>query len=284
MKALSIILAVYRKLLSLDEGGVIPINLRLRNVIGTTQDDPFDNWVEDKIIEELGTDFEVYNTGKLQTPDLIIRHKVSAEIVCLEIKKLTENKKGKDPRGWTIDYNSSLPCGTTIIKVGDDSQVVPLYYLFALLTPTNKAITTMIIMDGDFLNYDFHLHKKAKTSNYMEYGHGPYGEGSVRHRKMYVYPNPLNSNLPFFANRKIVVAKKSEFERVGDTTRITEEILREDEFDNSFRFLLKDENLATHQLSSNEALPLLKDVFLPLKQRKKKERTLSAPSIPKPLA
>lgn len=281
MKALSIILSVYRKLLSFEKQGVIPIKLRHKELIGTTQDDPFDNWVEAKAVEVLGPEFEVHNTGKLQTPDLIIRHIDSGEIVCIEIKKLTENKKGKDPRGWTIDYNSSLPCGTTIIKVGDDSEIVPLYYLFALLSPKNDSITTMVIMDGDFLNYDFQLHKEAKTSNYMEYGHGPYGEGSVRHRKMYVYPNPLNSKLGFFANRKVVVAKKSEFEKIKDVNSITEEILREDEFNNKFRFLLKDENRKTYKVPNDAELPILKDVFLPLKQREKKERTLSVPYIPK---
>jgi hypothetical protein len=281
MKAISIILSIYRKLLEIDNQGVIPISLRHKQLIGTTQDDPFDNWVESTVVEVLGDEFEVFNTGKLQTPDLIIRHKSSGEIVCIEIKKLTENKHGKDPRGWTIDYNSSLPCGTTIIKVGNDSQIIPLYYLFALLTPSNDAITTLVIIDGDFLNYDFQLHKEAKTSNYMEYGHGPYGEGSIRHRKMYVYPNPLNSKLEFFAKRKIVVAKKSEFEKIEDLKFITEEILREDEHNNTFRFLLKDEHRKPYALPENQELPILRDVFLPLKQRKQKERTLSVPTIPK---
>ena len=95
MKALAIILRVYRKLLSLEKDGVIPVELRHKEIIGTTQDDPFDNWIEVKAIEVLGPDFEVHNTGKLQTPDLIIRHKNSGEIVCIEVKKLTENKHGK---------------------------------------------------------------------------------------------------------------------------------------------------------------------------------------------
>lgn len=280
MKPLSIVLSVYRKLLSLEEDTRIPINLRHKELIGTTQDDPFDNWVENKIVEVLGPEFEVHNTGKLQTPDIIIRHIDSGEIVCIEIKKLTENKHGNDPRGWTIDYNSSLPCGTTIIKVGNDSEIVPLYYLFALLSAQNDSINTMVIVDGDFLNYDFKLHKEAKTSNYMEYDHGPYGEGSVRHRKMYVYPNPLNSKLKFFANRKILVAKKAEFEKIKETSFITEEILREDEFGNTFRYLLKDENSKDYKSQLDDELPILKDVFLPLKQRKQKERTLSVPQIP----
>jgi len=280
MKSLSIILSIYRKLLSHVDNGVIPIELRHKSLIGTTQDDPFDNWIEKKTIEVLGRDFEVFNTGKLQTPDLIIRHKESGEIVCIEVKKLTENKNGKDPRGWTIDYNSSLPCGTTIIKIGDDSAIVPLYYLFALLDNANTFITTLILMDGDFLNYDFQLHKEAKTSNYMEYGHGPYGEGSVRHRKMYVYPNPLNSKLIFFANRKIVVAKKTEFEKINDLEHMTEEIIREDEYGNIFRFLLKDEYVKPYERKTDE-LPLLRDIFLPLKKREQRDRTLSVPCIPK---
>ena len=53
-------------------------------------------------------------------------------------------------------------------------------------------MVTTILMDGDFLNYDFELHKDAKYANQSEYDHGPYGEGSIRHRRMYTYPNPLN--------------------------------------------------------------------------------------------
>lgn len=281
MRSLSIILKIYRKLLALEINGVIPIDLRHKRIIGTTQDDPFDNWIEAKATEVLGADFDVYNTGKLQTPDLIIRHKESGEIVCIEVKKLTANKKGKDPRGWTIDYNSSLPCGTTVIKVGNDSEIVSLYYLFALLNDTNTSIETLIIMDGDFINYDFKLHKEAKTSNYMEYEHGPFGEGAVRHRKMYVYPNPLNSNLKWFANRKVIIAKKSSFEKIDDLTHVSEEILREDKYGNCFRFLLKDEKLELHSTELEKELPIIRDIFSHLKKRKKKERILSVPKIPK---
>ena len=58
MKPLSIILKIYRKLLALEIERVIPIDLRHKEIIGTTQDDPFDNWVEDKAIDVLGNDFE----------------------------------------------------------------------------------------------------------------------------------------------------------------------------------------------------------------------------------
>lgn len=107
-------------------------------------------------------------------------------------------RNGRDPRGLTMDYNSSLPCGRAFVKIGDETVVVPCFYLFALLDADSRNIVTMILLDGDFLNYDLDLYKEVKYSNFSEYNHGPYGEGSVRHRKMYTYPNPLNSRIKDF--------------------------------------------------------------------------------------
>jgi hypothetical protein len=135
--------------------------------------------------------FEVFHSGSLTTPDLIIRDKKSGTIVGLEIKKLIQKSNGSDSRGLTIDYNSCLPCGLTLIKIGAISYCYTLLYLFALLDITSSNIVTLIVLDGDFLNYDFEIHKESKYSNYTEYEHDPYGEGSVRHRKMYTYPKPL---------------------------------------------------------------------------------------------
>jgi hypothetical protein len=178
----------------------------------------------------------------------------------------------------TIDYNSCLPCGSTLIKVGAETIVIPCFYLFALLDKDSMNIVTLILVDGDFLNYDFELHKESKYSNYTEYNHGPYGEGSIRHRKMYTYPNPLNSKISEFHLRQILVAKKSELEKINSTNSVSEQIVRTDKYGNSFYYYLKDETKTTSKSQGN--LATLTGIFDACKHRSPKERTAAIPSIP----
>ena len=273
-----IILAIYRGLISNKKKDGIPVKLRPNRVVGTVQDDPFDCWIEEVIRKVLPKNIEVFHSGQLTTPDLVIRDKASGTIIGLEIKKLIQDARGKDPRGMTIDYNSCLPCGRTIIKVGGEAQIVPCYYLFALLSPQSDRIITLIIMDGDFINYDFELHKEAKYSNYTEYQHGPYGEGSVRHRKMYTYPNPLNSQLDFFYMRHLLVVKKNALGNREELNEVKEQIERVDKYNNSFFFSMLDE---TTTAKHSGELTTLTNIFDACKQRKPKERVAYIPDIPK---
>lgn len=278
MTELEIVIKIYRELISkIGEKG-IPVDLRAKSIVGTVQDDPFDTWIELEIKDALPKTFEVFHSGSLTTPDLIIRDKKSGTIIGLEIKKLIQKSNGSDSRGLTIDYNSCLPCGSTLIKIGAETIVIPCFYLFALLDITSSNIVTLIVLDGDFLNYDFEIHKESKYSNYTEYEHGPYGEGSVRHRKMYTYPNPLNSKITEFHLRQILVAKKTDFEKIKEDKSISEKIIRTDKHGNSFFYYLKDE---TKGLKSPEGnLKTLTDIFDACKLRKPKVRTASIPSIP----
>lgn len=278
MTELDIILNVYKELISTITANGIPVNLRARAIVGTVQDDPFDTWIEEEIKEALPSTFQIFHSGSLTTPDLVIRDEKTGTVVGLEIKKLIQKPNGSDSRGLTIDYNSSLPCGSTFIKVGNETIVIPCYYLFALLDNASENIVTLILLDGDFLNYDFDLHKDSKYSNYTEYNHGPYGEGSVRHRKMYTYPNPLNSKIKEFYLRQIIIGKKSEFEKSEDNSNITEQIIREDKYGNAFYYYLKDDVRKTGEKS--EDLATLMDIFDACKNRKPRERTAAIPSIP----
>lgn len=278
MRELQIIVAIYRELINQIGKKGIPVNMRVKSIVGTVQDDPFDTWIEVEIKKALPKNFEIYHSGSLTTPDIIIRDKTDGTTVGLEIKKLIQKLNGSDSRGLTIDYNSSLPCGSTMIKVGIETIIIPCFYLFALLDTASKNIVTLILLDGDFLNYDFDLHKESKYSNYTEYNHGPYGEGSIRHRKMYTYPNPLNSKISKFHMRQIVVAKKADFEKINDTKNITEQIVRIDKFGNSFFYYLKDET--QNALSSLETLTTLEGVFDLCKERQPKERVAAIPVIP----
>jgi len=279
MDTISIVVDIYRQLLVQLKNGVIPISLRTSAIVGTVQDDPFDNWIEMNIRKVLPENYEVVHSGSLTTPDIVIRNKSNGSLLGLEIKKLIQMPNGKDPRGLTIDYNSCLPCGSALIKIGKETVVIPCFYLFALLSNDSSSIVSLILMDGDFLNYDFNLHKKAKFANITEYKHGPYGEGSIRHRRMYTYPNPLNYKLEFFHLRQIIVAKKQDFEKASELGNITEVIIREDIFKNSFYYLIKDETKAEQKNVKINELPVLTNVFKDCKNRKGKERSASMPFL-----
>ena len=279
MTELEIVIKIYRELIVKIGKKGIPVDLRAKSIVGTVQDDPFDTWIGLEIKDALPKTFEIFHSGSLTTPDLIIRDKKSGAVVGLEIKKLIQKSNGSDSRGLTIDYNSCLPCGSTLIKIGEEAVVIPCFYLFALLDITSSSIVTLIVLDGDFLNYDFEIHKESKYSNFTEYEHGPYGEGSVRHRKMYTYPNPLNSKITEFHLRHILVAKKVDFEKIKEDKNISEKIIRTDKHGNSFFYYLKDE---TKDLKNTEGnIKTLNDIFDACKLRKPKLRTASIPSIPR---
>jgi len=146
------------------------------------------------------------------------------------------------------------------------------------LDNNSANIVSLIIIDGDFLNYDFDLHKESKYSNYTEYNHGSYGEGSIRHRKMYTYPNPLNSKIKQFHLRQIIIAKKIDFERINEESNIFEQVIRSDKFGNDFYYYLKDET--SNSKVSENSLETLVGIFDACKLRTAKERTAVIPSVP----
>jgi hypothetical protein len=278
MSELEIVLVIYRNLLGKIENGVIPVNMRSKSIIGTVQDDPFDNWIYSEIETSLPSNFEIFHSGSLTTPDLVIRNTETGTMIGLEIKKLIQKSNGSDSRGLTIDYNSCLPCGSTFVKVGTETVIIPCFYLFALLDINSQNIVTLIVLDGDFLNYDFELHKESKYSNYTEYNHGPYNEGSIRHRKMYTYPNPLNSKITQFHLNHILVAKKADLQKLREDINITAQIVRKDKYDNSFYYLIKDES-PTSQAQINFKLDTIQGIFDACKERLPKERTASIPNL-----
>ena len=86
MRELEIVIIIYRELISrIGEKG-IPIDLRLRSIVGTVQDDPFDSWIEAEIRNALPPNFEIFHSGSLTTPDVIIRDKTDGTTVGIEIK------------------------------------------------------------------------------------------------------------------------------------------------------------------------------------------------------
>ncbi|MGI3129106.1 hypothetical protein ACRSLK_01760 [Halopseudomonas pachastrellae] len=266
-----IIKGVYDFFFNKIEGGSIPIDLRAPALVGTVQDDPFDTYIALELQKAL-PNLEVYSSGKLTTPDVILRDRETGVIVGIEIKKLIQKKNGSDSRGLTMDYNSCLPCGTALIKVGKATVDIPCYYLYALLSSNSESIVTFILMHGDFINYDFNLHKEAKVLNQTEYNHGPYGEGSVRHRAMYTYPNPLNYKLKCFHLRKVLVTKKLDCENLGLDEYVTQEVSRVDMYENNFLYTIIDNSKS----DTSEKPEEVQNIFAACKARVAKKRKSSS--------
>lgn len=277
MRVSEIVLDVYKHLLQLRKNGVgIPVNLRPKSVVGTVQDDPFDCWVGEQLEIVLAPRFEVFHSGKLTTPDIVLREKATGQCIGLEIKKLIQQANGQDSRGLTLDYNSCLPCGQTFIKIGDDTVKIPCFYLFAMLDNSSRYIKTLILMDGDFLNYDVELHKESKVSNYTEYNHGPYGEGSVRHRSMYTYPNPLNSKISLFFEKFLLVCKSNDLFGIEEIDESYNIVVRKDIYQNKFKYSVVDLT-AKSQIINPE---VLEGIFDACKNRSPKPRTAVMPVLP----
>lgn len=180
----------------------ITVSLRAHRQVGTVQDDPFDEWTYD-VLKASQVSERIYRAGRLKSPDIALINDSTECLLGLEVKKLEADRNGNDPRGLTLDYNSTVPCGKTSVIYKGELLNIPLYYYFALIQ--NGKIISTVFCDGDFLNCDFDFHKDSKISNTSTYGHGSYQEASIRHRKMYLFPNPLNSNLPIFSKKHLLV-------------------------------------------------------------------------------
>lgn len=76
--------------------------------------------------------------------------------------------------------------------------------------------------------------------------------------------------------RLILIAKKNDLTSVCDMKHITEEIIREDKYENKFYYYLLDET----STKSSDDLRTLTGIFDACKHRKPKERTAAIPTIP----
>ena len=206
MSHISIAKKIFLTLTEIIESGQLPVTIRPLSTTGTVQDDPFDQWFGE-LLEKHIPEFEVTHSGPLTTPDIIVRDRESREIIGIEVKKIDSDESGKDSRGLTLDYNSCIPCGQMQIKIGGKESRIKTFYFFGLLSFDKKHLISSSLIDGDFLNYDFDLHLQGKYLNTSQYGHGPYGEGSVRGRAMYNYPNPMNVNIPTFHKKHSFIIK-----------------------------------------------------------------------------
>ena len=243
----------------------IPVELRPLSTTGTVQDDPFDQWFGE-ILEEHLPQFEITHSGPLTTPDIIVRDRGSREVIGIEVKKIDADKNGKDSRGLTLDYNSCIPCGQMQIKIGGRNSRIKTYYFFGLLSYKKDRLLSSSLIDGDFLNYDFDLHLQGKYLNTSQYGHGPYGEGSVRGRAMYNYPNPMNTALKAFHEKHCFIIKE-EFSYQMDEASLfeTAKIERKD-------VQGRVHNYIQYTPEQVQEIELVKDIFSGCRERKPRKR------------
>lgn len=254
----------------------INFELKLPDHILTKQDDPFDEWVYDSLLRENISE-RVCRAGKLQCPDIVLINDSEKTLVGLEVKKLDANSQGNDPRGLTLDYNSTIPCGITNVNYENNDLKIPNYYLFALLK--NNCIITSVICHGNFLNCDYELHLESKISNNSTYSHGSYSEGSIRHRKMYTFPNPLNSKLSVFSKKHCLVVPIEEKTVLQEYNKSRKFKIR-----NCVRESLKFGNQEFIIIYiNNETIPeeiMIRDIFADCKKRTAKDRVPYTVKIP----
>ena len=256
---------VYLKLIATANNGKIPISLRPLSTSGTVQDDPFDEWFCE-LLEKSLPEFEIIHSGPLTTPDVIIRDRTTKEIIGIEVKKVEENKKRRDSRGLTLDYNSCIPCGQMQIKICGQVSRIKTFYFFGLISYGNSHLVSSCLVDGDFLNYDFDLHLQGKYLNTSQYKHGPYGEGSVRGRSMYLYPNPMNVDIQTFYGKHSFVIKDEFIYQIDHPELFpTAKIIRTD---------IKNHDYSYTQFCDTAAKEVITitDIFAKCKTRKQKKR------------
>ncbi len=265
MSHISIAKKVFLALTEKLEDGKLPVTLRPLSTSGTVQDDPFDQWFGE-VLEEHLPEFEVTHSGALTTPDIIVRDRETREVIGIEVKKVEADENGKDSRGLTLDYNSCIPCGQMNIKIGGNESRIKTFYYFALLSFEKDNLISSSLIDGDFLNYDFDLHIQGKYLNTSQYGHGPYGEGSVRGRAMYNYPNPMNVALETFHKKHSFIIKDEFTYQMDDSPlSISANIERKD---------IKERviNYTQYVPSAVEEPQLVTDIFSGCKARKPRAR------------
>jgi hypothetical protein len=130
----------------------------------------FSDWFEEGL-----NSYQIIKLGANAHPDIILNG------VGFELKSLKTNGQ--------IQFNSTIPCGG--FKHGNISGEC--YYAIARYATerNNGYLQDFTICDGDFLNHD--RQQAFSHANEQQTGFGDYGDGVVRHRKMYSFPSPIRA-------------------------------------------------------------------------------------------
>ena len=170
----------------------------------------FSPWFESGLEE-----YHVRKLGANAHPDLIVNG------VGIELKSLQGNAH--------IQFNSTIPCGGFRHK-GDSGEC---YYAIARYTEERNYgyLQDFTICDGDFFNHDREM--AFSHENKQEHGFGDFGDGVLRHRKMYSFPSPL---------RKVqgvsLISKYSDLVEFDNELFLEGHFIREDVNGNEFTFFV----------------------------------------------
>jgi hypothetical protein len=136
----------------------------------------------------------------LEHPDLVVeREGVQLGVECKSLEAsagFVESGSGV-PCRTTIDFNSTVPCGQERYKgkfqryLGLKGQPLRIFYALGLYgeVEDENRVLSFLLVDGNYINRDYRLHEEHR--NISRGGFGSYGDGRIRERKMYIFPNLL---------------------------------------------------------------------------------------------
>lgn len=147
--------------------------------------DPFVEYIENNLLKKIEAEHIV--APPHISPDLAFYQDPKKDLFGIEVK--TSKSRSGD-----INFNSTPPCGKIVVSIDGKDAIVPCYYLFVQLNQIEEEkydISSMMLIDGDFINSDFDLYMKAIGVREKKIDLGSYGDGMDRQRPMFVFPNPL---------------------------------------------------------------------------------------------
>ena len=136
----------------------------------------------------------------LEHPDMVLeREGIQLGVECKSLAasaRFIETGSGV-PCRTTIDFNSTVPCGQEHYKgkfqryASLKGQPLRTFYALALYGEVSdeSRVISLLLVDGNYINRDYKLHREHR--NISRGGFGSYGDGRIRERKMYIFPNPL---------------------------------------------------------------------------------------------
>jgi len=152
------------------------------------------DWFIDRL-EALRVEF--VQQGRNSYPDFWVGAEGDRE--GFEIKSLAF-AKGK-PARKTVDFNSTIPSGR---KQG--SNIFLVFFLYTGGGPEDRPVHSISVAHGDLLNADHAL--ADEHLNVAVHGFGSFGDGSIRNRKMYVFPHPITIDPDGLGRHRLIVPKE----------------------------------------------------------------------------
>lgn len=185
------------------------------NIYLRSNDELFSDWFEDGL-----EGYNILKLGANSHPDVIV------DGVGIELKSLKTNSQ--------IQFNSTIPCGG--FRHGGHSGEC--YYAVARYTSDRNYgyLEDFTICDGDFFNHNREL--AFSHANEQQTGFGDYGDGVVRHRKMYSFPSPLRT-VPGIS----LISKYSDAASYDSNLVLESEIIRRDTSGHEIPFFVYRHNL-----------------------------------------